>query len=184
MATIFGCGRLLRATACLGIVFTMRRPLWAQSPALSITLTGQSMIRSDIRAHAPSAVPAIESLLKGDVVFTNFEATIVDERKGQSHKDGRFLSPPEALDALKIVRLQPGVAIQQSFVRSQGRGHSEHARGGEAPEPGSCRNREHRRGSCRARLPAHAQGHGCAGGDGIRSDCRGRVGHRNPAGRE
>ena len=59
------------------------------------------MIRSDIRAHAPSAVPAIESLLKGDVVFTNFEATILDEKKGQSHMDGRFLSPPEALDALK-----------------------------------------------------------------------------------
>jgi poly-gamma-glutamate synthesis protein (capsule biosynthesis protein) len=43
----------------------------------------------------------IKSLLKGDVVFTNFETTIVDERKGQSHLDGRFLSPPEALDALK-----------------------------------------------------------------------------------
>ena len=64
-------------------------------------LTGQSMIRSDIRAHAPTAVPIIRSLLKGDVVFTNFEATIIDETKGQSRKDGRFLSPPEALEALK-----------------------------------------------------------------------------------
>jgi poly-gamma-glutamate capsule biosynthesis protein CapA/YwtB (metallophosphatase superfamily) len=34
-------------------------------------------------------------------VFTNFEATIIDARKGQSPKDGRFLSPPEALEALK-----------------------------------------------------------------------------------
>jgi poly-gamma-glutamate synthesis protein (capsule biosynthesis protein) len=59
------------------------------------------MIRSDIRAHAPSAVPVIMSLLKGDVIFTNFETTIVDEKKGQSHLDGRFLSPPEALDALQ-----------------------------------------------------------------------------------
>ncbi len=59
------------------------------------------MIRSDIRVHAPSAVPVIQSFLKGDVVFTNFEATIVDEKKGQSHLDGRFLSPPEALDALQ-----------------------------------------------------------------------------------
>jgi poly-gamma-glutamate synthesis protein (capsule biosynthesis protein) len=59
------------------------------------------MIRSDIRVHAPSAVPTIKSLLKGDVIFTNFEATIVDEKKGQSHMDGRFLSPPEALDALQ-----------------------------------------------------------------------------------
>jgi uncharacterized membrane protein YGL010W len=59
--------------------------------ALSITLTGQSMIRSDIRAHAPSAVPVIMSLLKGDVIFTNFETTIVDEKKGQSHH-GRQVS--------------------------------------------------------------------------------------------
>ena len=101
MATIFGCGRLLRATTCLSIVFIIGGDVWAQSPGLSVTLTGQSMIRSDIRAHAPSAVPAIASLLKGDVVFTNFEATIIDARKGQSPKDGRFLSPPEALEALK-----------------------------------------------------------------------------------
>ena len=87
---------LLLATACLVAV-----PVWAQSQALSITLTGQSMIRSDIRAHAPSAVPIITSLLKGDVVFTNFESTILDEKKGQSPKDGRFLSPPGALEALK-----------------------------------------------------------------------------------
>src|ERR1700735_4040889 len=86
---------------CLGIAVALATSVWAQSPTLSITLTGQSMIRSDIRAHAPSAVPVITSLLKGDVVFTNFEATIVDEKKGQSHMDGRFLSPPEALDALQ-----------------------------------------------------------------------------------
>jgi poly-gamma-glutamate capsule biosynthesis protein CapA/YwtB (metallophosphatase superfamily) len=75
--------------------------LQAQSTGFSITLTGQSMIRSDVRAHAPAAVPVIQSLLKGDVIFTNFETTIVDEKKGQSHKDGRFLSPPEALQALQ-----------------------------------------------------------------------------------
>jgi poly-gamma-glutamate synthesis protein (capsule biosynthesis protein) len=46
-------------------------------------------------------VPIIQSLLKGDVVFTNFESTVLDERKGQSRQDGRFLSPPEALEALK-----------------------------------------------------------------------------------
>jgi len=80
---------------------TVGAAAWAQPSALTITLTGQSMIRSDIRAHAPSAVPIIESLLKGDVKFTNFETTIVDEKKGQSHMDGRFLSPPEALDALQ-----------------------------------------------------------------------------------
>jgi poly-gamma-glutamate capsule biosynthesis protein CapA/YwtB (metallophosphatase superfamily) len=97
MATVLKGGRLPLAAACLVLAFTMR----AQSPAFSVTLTGQSMIRSDIRAHAPSAVPIITSLLKGDVVFTNFETTIVDEKKGQSHLNGRFLSPPEALDALQ-----------------------------------------------------------------------------------
>jgi poly-gamma-glutamate capsule biosynthesis protein CapA/YwtB (metallophosphatase superfamily) len=101
MATILKCGRLSRAAACLGIMFTMGMPAGAQPPTLSVTLTGQSMIRSDIRAHAPSAVPTITSLLKGDVVFTNFEATILDVRKGQSPTDGRFLSPPETLEALK-----------------------------------------------------------------------------------
>jgi poly-gamma-glutamate capsule biosynthesis protein CapA/YwtB (metallophosphatase superfamily) len=101
MATVSRSRRLALAATCLVSMFTMRGPLRAQSGALSITLTGQSMIRSDIRAHAPSEVPVITSLLKGDVVFTNFEATIVDEKKGQSHMDGRFLSPPEALDALQ-----------------------------------------------------------------------------------
>jgi poly-gamma-glutamate capsule biosynthesis protein CapA/YwtB (metallophosphatase superfamily) len=101
MANVVKGRRLLLAAACLVIVFTMRGTLRAQSQTLSVTLTGQSMIRSDIRAHAPAAVPTIASLLKGDVVFTNFESTIVDEKKGQSHLDGRFLSPPEALGALK-----------------------------------------------------------------------------------
>jgi poly-gamma-glutamate capsule biosynthesis protein CapA/YwtB (metallophosphatase superfamily) len=101
MATVSKGRRLLLAAACLVIVFSLRGTLRAQSGGFSITLTGQSMIRSDIRAHAPSAVPVITSLLKGDVIFTNFETTIVDEKKGQSHLNGRFLSPPEALDALQ-----------------------------------------------------------------------------------
>ncbi len=66
---------------------------------ITITLTGQSMIRSDIRATAPAAVPVIQGLLKGDVVFTNLEAAIVE--KGESAREGRgFVTPPEALDAL------------------------------------------------------------------------------------
>lgn len=103
MTTASKDNRPLLAAAWLVTVFTVAGSLRAQSPALSITLTGQSMIRSDIRVHTPSAVAAIAPLLKGDVVFTNFEATIVDERKSQSHMDGRFLSPPEALDALKAL---------------------------------------------------------------------------------
>jgi len=57
------------------------------------------MIRSDIRATAPAAVPVIQGLLKGDVVFTNLEAAVAE--KGETVQEGRgFLTPPEALDAL------------------------------------------------------------------------------------
>jgi len=90
--------KFLRA-ACAALLLTI--PLSAQPSGFSVTLTGQSMIRSDIREHAPAEVPVIKSLLKGDVIFTNFETTIVDEKKGQSHMNGRFLSPPEAMQALQ-----------------------------------------------------------------------------------
>jgi poly-gamma-glutamate capsule biosynthesis protein CapA/YwtB (metallophosphatase superfamily) len=99
MATILKCGRLLLPATCLAIVFAMGVAVWPQSSALSITLTGQSMIRSDFRVHAPAAAATISPLLKGDVIFTNFEATVLE--KEQSTHDGRFLSPPEALDALQ-----------------------------------------------------------------------------------
>jgi len=101
MATLLKGGRLPLAAACLVLVFTTQGTLRAQSPALSITVTGQSMIRTDIRVHTPTAVATISPLLKGDVIFTNFEATVLE--KEQSPKDGRFLSPPEALDALKAL---------------------------------------------------------------------------------
>jgi poly-gamma-glutamate synthesis protein (capsule biosynthesis protein) len=69
------------------------------SPTITITLAGQSMIRSDIRATAPAAVPVIQSLLEGDVVFTNLESAVAE--KGETIHEGRgFLTPPEALDAL------------------------------------------------------------------------------------
>jgi hypothetical protein len=48
---------------------------------------GQSMIRSDVRATAPKAVPVIAGLLKGDVVFTNFEAAVA--LPGQTASEGR-----------------------------------------------------------------------------------------------
>lgn len=76
----------------------------AQAPggaAITVTLTGQSMIRSDIRETAPAAVPVIQGLLKGDVVLTNFEAAVAE--KGETVHEGRgFLAPPEALDALRM----------------------------------------------------------------------------------
>ena len=42
------------AASALGIVLS------AQSASMTVVLAGQSMIRSDIRATAPAAVPAIQ----------------------------------------------------------------------------------------------------------------------------
>src|SRR5437773_6333208 len=71
----------------------------AQPTAITIVLTGQSMIRSDLRASKPAAVPVIKGLLNGDVIFTNLEAAVA--QPGETIQEGRaFLTPPEALDAL------------------------------------------------------------------------------------
>ncbi|HWB00745.1 MAG TPA: CapA family protein [Pirellulales bacterium] len=71
-----------------------------QPVPITITLAGQAMIRSDIRATASAAVPAIRQLLAGDVIFTNVEGTVAEQ--GQTTNQGRgFLLPPEALDALQ-----------------------------------------------------------------------------------
>src|SRR6202047_5026142 len=57
------------------------------------------MIRSDMRATAPTVVPVIQGLLKGDVIFTNLESAVAEQ--GETAQEGRgFLTPPEALDAL------------------------------------------------------------------------------------
>jgi poly-gamma-glutamate capsule biosynthesis protein CapA/YwtB (metallophosphatase superfamily) len=88
-------GTLLLATACLPAAAQT-----ANSTGITITLTGQAMIRSDIRETAPAAVPVIKGLLKGDVVFTNFEAAVAE--KGETIHEGRgFLTPPDALEALQ-----------------------------------------------------------------------------------
>jgi poly-gamma-glutamate capsule biosynthesis protein CapA/YwtB (metallophosphatase superfamily) len=98
-------GQLMARAACLTVLLAIACAMGAaprpQSNAITITLTGQSMIRSDIRATSPATVPVIQGLLKGDVVFTNLEAAIAEE--GETVQEGRgFLTPPEALDALKI----------------------------------------------------------------------------------
>ena len=86
--------------ALLALLCAMGAALQAQTNAMTVTLTGQSMIRSDIRATAPAEVPVIQGLLKGDVIFSNLEAAVAE--KGEAVKEGRgFLTPPEALDALK-----------------------------------------------------------------------------------
>ena len=73
--------------------------LSAQSAPLTIVLTGQSMLRSDLRATAPAAVSVIKGMLGGDVVFTNLEAAVA--MPGETVREGRgFLTPPAAFDAL------------------------------------------------------------------------------------
>jgi poly-gamma-glutamate synthesis protein (capsule biosynthesis protein) len=84
--------RLLVLTACLVATASAQ-------DEITITLAGQSMIRSDVRESAPAAVPIIKGLLKGDAVVTNFEAAVAE--KGETVHEGRgFLSPAGALDAL------------------------------------------------------------------------------------
>jgi poly-gamma-glutamate capsule biosynthesis protein CapA/YwtB (metallophosphatase superfamily) len=104
MAIMYKTGRRLARAAYLTVLFAIACAMGAvtrpQSTEITITLAGQSMIRSDIRATSPATVPVIQGLLKGDVVFTNLEAAIAEE--GETVQEGRgFLTPPEALDALK-----------------------------------------------------------------------------------
>jgi poly-gamma-glutamate capsule biosynthesis protein CapA/YwtB (metallophosphatase superfamily) len=83
----------------LAVVCATGASVRAQSTAITITLAGQSMLRSDIRATAPAEVSVIQELLKGDVVFTNLESAVAE--KSETIQEGRgFLTPPEALDAL------------------------------------------------------------------------------------
>ena len=100
MATVLKGTRLVLPATCLALLFALGSAVWPQSPMLNITVTGQSMIRGDIRVHTPDAVASISPLLKGDVIFTNFEATVIEN---ESTHDGRFLSPPGALDALQAL---------------------------------------------------------------------------------
>jgi poly-gamma-glutamate capsule biosynthesis protein CapA/YwtB (metallophosphatase superfamily) len=104
MATTLKTRRALATAACLAVLVAIvcaigvaARP---QATEITITLAGQSMIRSDIRETVPAAVPVIQGLLKGDVIFTNLEAAVAE--KGETVHEGRgFLTPPEAFDALQ-----------------------------------------------------------------------------------
>ena len=107
MATVLRIRRFLARKGYLIVPFAigcaMGTAALAQSNAITITLAGQSMIRSDLRATAPAEVPVIQGLLKGDVVFRNLEAAVAE--KGETVQEGRgFLTPPEALDALTGLR--------------------------------------------------------------------------------
>ena len=100
--------RRFRAATCLGMGLSLGIPVWSQSRTLTITLAGQAMIRSDVRVTAPSAVPAMASLLKGDVKFTNLEGAVTEpgqpnEQVPQFHKGGGWLAPVGALDSLQAL---------------------------------------------------------------------------------
>ena len=76
----------------------------ANRPDLSITLTGQSLVVSDIRVDTPSFVPMIRPLLTGDVVFTDFETTVM--KKGDSLRDAdphAVYGEPVILDVLQAM---------------------------------------------------------------------------------
>jgi poly-gamma-glutamate capsule biosynthesis protein CapA/YwtB (metallophosphatase superfamily) len=103
MAITLKAGSALTRTVCLAVPIAILCAIgFAQQPQespITITLAGQSMIRSDIRATAPAAVSVMQGLLKGEVIFTNLEGAVAE--KGETVHEGRgFLAPPEALDAL------------------------------------------------------------------------------------
>jgi poly-gamma-glutamate capsule biosynthesis protein CapA/YwtB (metallophosphatase superfamily) len=92
------------AVACFVFVVT-GGSIWAQS-TLTVTLAGQSMIRSDIRSTSPDSVSVISSLIKGgDVAVTDLEGTIAEP--GQPNASAPlvggsgFVTPPGALDSLQ-----------------------------------------------------------------------------------
>jgi poly-gamma-glutamate synthesis protein (capsule biosynthesis protein) len=101
--------RLTFAATGLAILIASGITLHPQSSPMTIVLTGQSMIRSDLRSSVPAAMPTIASLLKGDVIFTNAEGTIAEQGQPnettpeQGREGSGFLAPPEAYDALKAM---------------------------------------------------------------------------------
>src|SRR5262245_31376665 len=76
----------LLATACSLVIGVS-----AQPAPFTIVLTGQSMIRSDLRTTKPAAIPAIKGLLTGDVVFTNLEGAVA--LPGETIQEGRGFLP-------------------------------------------------------------------------------------------
>src|SRR5258708_5713206 len=103
MATMLKNGRAFAKAARLAVPFAivcaLGAPARPQSTAITITLVGQSMIRSARRATATEELPVIQGLLKGDVMFTSLESAVAE--RGETVQQGRgFLTPPEALDAL------------------------------------------------------------------------------------
>ena len=154
--------------------------LSAQSTAITIVLTGQSMIRSDLRTTKPAALPAIKALLNGDVIFTNLEAAVAEP--GETIQEGRgFLTPPEALDALtamgfNLLALSGNHAFDlkeagiRNTLRELDRRHIVHAGTGNNIAEAAA-----------ASVSPDPEGNDCADRERVRPDCAGRARHRGAA---
>src|SRR6476620_5302733 len=108
MVPIMKSRRLPVAATCLAIVFAAAIVARSQTSGLTITLAGQSMIRSDLRVTASDAMPVLASLLQGDVKFTNFEAVVVQPGEPnastpETRPNGGWLTPPGALGSLQTL---------------------------------------------------------------------------------
>jgi poly-gamma-glutamate synthesis protein (capsule biosynthesis protein) len=95
----------MTAAASLAVLFAPLTCVAAGASELSIILTGQSLLQSDIRVSAPTAVQTIRPLLNGDVVFTNFETAVKERSDSLADLDpiGGVYTPPEALDVLNDI---------------------------------------------------------------------------------
>jgi poly-gamma-glutamate capsule biosynthesis protein CapA/YwtB (metallophosphatase superfamily) len=87
-----------------------------------MVLTGQSFVTSDLRHAPPDVTRHIQSLLAGDVVFTNFETVIAgleDPADGPTHASP-ISAPPGALDALEDVGFNLlALSNNHSFCRGE-----------------------------------------------------------------
>jgi hypothetical protein len=170
-------------TVLLAILCTIGSAQLQQSAPITITLAGQSMIQSDIRATAPAAIALIQGVLKGDAAFTNLEAAVAE--KGETVHEGRgFLTPAEALDALttfgfNLLALSGNHAFDLKVTGIQNT-----IREAEQPEDRSRGNRKQPGRSGSAGLSAHRQGHHCPDRERVRPDYAGSQRHCGPAGRE
>jgi poly-gamma-glutamate capsule biosynthesis protein CapA/YwtB (metallophosphatase superfamily) len=91
---------LSRASVLANIILFYGGSARAQQD-LTVVLTGQSMIRSDLRATAPDTLAAMRPLLGGNVIFTNLEAAIALPGQAAPQEGRGFLAPAESLDALQ-----------------------------------------------------------------------------------
>ena len=188
MAKPLGLNRLVLLAAAAAILLAAT-VAWTQSEGLTITLAGQSMIRSDLRVTDPAAMPLISSLLKGDVKFTNFEGVIAkpgqpNDSVPETRPNGGWLDPPGTIGALKslgfnLVSLSNNHAWDLKAVGIQNT--LEEAK---ASEFGACGHRRQFGRGCRSGLSPHRQGHGRPDRHRFGRSCTGRRGHCDATWRE